>query len=447
VSERVNAWVVPAYIMLCIVLGGSSVRQWENSVLQLAGVVVIGWVVASARAEPTMPRARPLLAIAIATLILVIAQLVPLSPSIWKSLPGRDPIALGFAALGYSSPSLPLSLAPHRTLESAYGLIPPLAAFMAIVALRAHSERAVAGIVLAGALLSVLLAALQVSSGSSQAWVHLYENVSPGAVGFFANRNHMATLLLVAVPFSAALIAAGHPHIQSRTTAFALAALGTGSLLLIAIGLILNGSLAAMVLAAPVIAFSVLLLPILLRFRRMLVPFAALAFLASAAMFATSWIGSDVATVETDSLYSRGQIWDLTLRAIADSFPLGTGLGTFSGVYALQEDPAAVTVAWVNHAHNDFLELLLETGLPGLILILTFLGWFALQTARVWRSPFSTLFAKASTIAAAVILAHSVVDYPLRTASIAAIFGACLGMMTGPPRQGRSDEAKHVRIA
>ena len=73
-------------------------------------------------------------------------------------------------------------------------------------------------------------------------------------------------------------------------------------------------------------------------------------------------------------------------------------------------EPATVTVAWVNHAHNDYLELLLETGLAGLLLILAFLTWFVVQAARVWRSPFSSLFAKAATIAAAAILAHSIVD-------------------------------------
>ena len=93
--------------------------------------------------------------------------------------------------------------------------------------------------------------------------------------------------------------------------------------------------------------------------------------------------------------------------------------------------PPEVTVAWVNHAHNDYLELLLETGLPGLLLMLAFLGWFVLQTARVWRSPFASLFAKAATIAAAAILVHSIVDYPLRTASIVAIL-AGLSRNDGP---------------
>ena len=447
-SARPGPLIVPALLLLCILLGGSSVQVWQNTALQLVAVLIIGLIVALPRSGPNEPATRLLIALAIAAVVLVIIQLVPLPPGLWQNLPGRAPLALGFATLGYPLPPLPLSWTPYKTLESAFSLLPPAAILLAILRMRDQSERSIASVVIVGALLSVVLGALQAASSGPQSWVYLYKYASPGAVGFFANRNHMATLLLAAVPFSAALFAAGHPHIRSRSTAFAMAALGAGGLALILVGLILNGSLAALALAAPVVVFSGLLLPAGWRLRRILIPVAVLAFAAGIAVLATSWIRSDVvASVETDSLYSRSQIWSLTLRAIADTFPAGTGLGTFTGVYAMQEDPATVTVAWVNHAHNDYIELLLEAGLLGLLLMLAFFAWFIVRTAQVWRSPFSSLFAKAATIAAAAVLAHSIVDYPLRTTAIAAIFAACLGMMAGPPRRSRSDEARHVRIA
>ena len=447
-TGRLQGWIVPVLIILCVLLGGSSNAVWEDAVLQGLSILVIGWTVASKPAGSTGRDARPLIALVIAALALVLVQLIPLAPDWWMLLGGREPIALGFTALGYPVPWLPLSWSPHKTLESANALLPPLAVLLTIIVLRAHSERSVAAVVIVGALLSVVLGALQLASTGPEAAVYIYKYTNPGAVGFFANRNHMATLLLAAVPFAAALFAAGHPHIRSKTTAIGMAVLGAGGLLLILVGLLLNGSLAALALAAPVVAFSLLLLPMGWRFRRFVIPIAVLVFVVSVAVLATSWIRSDiVASAETDSLYSRGQIWSLTLQAIAETFPAGTGVGTFTGVYALQENPATVTVAWVNHAHNDYLELLLETGLPGLLLMLLFLAWFCAQAIRVWRSPFSSLFAKAATIASAAILAHSIVDYPLRTAAIAAIFGACLGMMVQSPRHGRSDEARHVRIA
>jgi O-antigen ligase len=439
---------VPAFVLLALLLGGSSNNLWQSALLQLIGIVLIVLAAAVRRPERTGRDARVLLALTACALVLVVAQLIPLSPSLWRALPGREPVALGLTALGYPLPSLPLSLAPEESLQSAFGIIPPLAAMLAVIVIRAHRERWIAGAVILGALASVLLGALQSASPGPEAWVYIYKYTSPGAVGFFSNRNHMATLLLAAIPFAAALFAAGHPQLRSRTVAIAMVVLGGGGLLLILAGLVLNGSLAALAMAGPVVAFSALLVPTGWKYRRIVIPVAALAFVVAIAVLATSWIRSAApVNVQTDSLYSRGQIWALTMQAIGSTFPFGTGLGTFTGVYALHENPAATTVAWVNHAHNDYLELLLETGVPGLLLMLAFLAWFVVQTVRVWRSPFASLFGKAATIAAAAMLAHSIVDYPLRTTALAVLFGACVGMMAQPPRQSRSDEARHIKIA
>jgi O-antigen ligase len=83
----------------------------------------------------------------------------------------------------------------------------------------------------------------------------------------------------------------------------------------------------------------------------------------------------------------------------------------------------------------------METGLPGIILLVGFLLWWARQTASVWRRSTADRFAQAATIASAVILMHSLVDYPLRTATMSAIFAACLALMAQPrlrdPEQAR----------
>ena len=446
--SRLVGLSVPVLVLLSLLLGGSSNELWQSNVLQLLAIVLLGLVLAGPLSEPLGQGARPLIALVIAAFALALIQLVPLPPDLWKAIRGREPVVLGFAALGYPTPWLPLSLSPQKTLQSAFALIPPVAVMLAVIVTRAHTERSIAGVVIVGALASVVLGALQMASTGPEAWAYIYKYTNPGAVGFFSNRNHMATLLLAALPFAAALFAAGHPHIRSRSTAFAMTAMTVGGAGLILFGLVLNGSLAAMALAVPVIAFSILLLPVGWRFRRFVVPVAVVAFAVSIALLATSWAGSVVAgNPQLDSVYSRGEIWSQTLRIIMATLPIGTGLGTFTGVYAMHENPALVTVAWVNHAHNDYLELLLETGIPGLLLMVAFLSWFVIQAIRVWRAPFSSLFAKAATIAAAAMLAHSIVDYPLRTTAMAVVLGACLGMMAGPPRQRRSDEARHVKIA
>ncbi len=303
---RLKAIIAPAFLLICILLGGSSVAKLQNGALQLLGILVIEIIVALPRAGSTLRDAKPLIGFAIAAIAIVVLQLIPLPPSIWQSLPGREPLALGFTTLGYPLPSMPLSWAPYRTLESSYALLPPLAVLLAILALREHSERSIGTIVIAGALLSVLLGALQTASAGPDSWFYLYKSASPTAVGLFANRNHMATLLLTAIPFAAALFAAGHPHLRTKTIALAMAGLGAGSLLLLLVELILNGSLAALALAPPVVAFSALLLPVGWRFRRVLIPVAILAFAVSIGVLATIWIRSDIVASVERTRFIRG---------------------------------------------------------------------------------------------------------------------------------------------
>src|SRR5437764_3555743 len=103
-----------------------------------------------------------------------------------------------------------------------------------------------------------MLGALQVvSAGSDSPW-YLYQETNRGlGVGFFANANHMADLLVVALPFIAALAAAGRSRNIQRYSAL-LTVLAAVALLLI-VGIALNGSLAGYALAVPVIAASFLI--------------------------------------------------------------------------------------------------------------------------------------------------------------------------------------------
>ena len=175
--------------------------------------------------------------------------------------------------------------------------------------------------------------------------------------------------------------------------------------------------------------------------------------LAAVVLLAVKPIGSDVLQRNpSTSLTGRFEIWHKTGEALRDSFPAGTGLGTFEKVYGLQEDPTNVANEYVNHAHNDFLELILELGLPGAILLALFLAWWGVSSVRIWTSPVSTPAARAATIATGAVLAHSVVDFPLRTAAISAVFAICIALMQlqlGAPvaaKRGEKRPSRHVQL-
>jgi hypothetical protein len=85
-------------------------------------------------------------------------------------------------------------------------------------------------------------------------------------------------------------------------------------------------------------------------------------------------------------------------------------------------------------------------------LILAFLLWWARRTVTIWRTEDADYFARAATVASAAILAHSLVDYPLRTAAIGAVFAMCCALMAEPRAKARRSrrreedkpEARHL---
>ncbi|MGZ8312015.1 MAG: O-antigen ligase family protein, partial [Allosphingosinicella sp.] len=171
---------------------------------------------------------------------------------------------------------------------------------------------------------------------------------------------------------------------------------------------------------------------------------------AGVALVLSSPMGNNLTTEEArTTTSSRYTTFSQTLAASAEYFPVGSGVGTFQQVYRARENPADATTEYINHAHSDLIELLLETGLPGAILFILFLWWWIRRLFAIWRATEPDPFARAATIASAAVLAHSAVDYPLRTAAISALFALCLALMAEPrPKVRRSersrDSARHL---
>lgn len=441
--QRGRSILVASYLLLCILLGGSGQGIWRNLALQLLGIALIAWATLFP-AKPEDRNDQPVFLYLLGALgaAVVLVQLVPLPPEVWPRLPGRAAIAEGFALLGGEVPSLPVSIAPYRSVMTLFAVIPALAMFLAVKMLRPSPAWLAFAIVL-GLSVSIATSALQVAGGA-RSWAYLYPYTNTGAVGLFANRNHMGTLLLVSIPFAAALLVSARSDRggskQGRV------AIGVATLMLVIVGIVLNGSLVAIALALPVMVASAALVPAATRWRRLALPLATLGVLGAIAVLAANPVGGSARLGAETSVQSRAEIWATTAEAIRDSFPVGTGLGTFALTYRQYEDPSLVTPEYVNHAHNDYLELALELGLAGALLMALFLGWWVIAAVKVWTSPLTTPYGRAATIAAAVILAHSIVDYPLRTSSIAAIFGAAIALIAQRLRTTPSQSTRHVKL-
>lgn len=445
--------ILPLYVLLCIVLGGSTQSLLGSLILQLVGIGVLGWAVLTQPRGALPPPARFLAIVALLSLLLFALHLVPLPAAIWSALPGREVLAGGFDLLGQRRPAIPLSVTPHHTLATLPTLVPALAVLAAMLLRSSFKTEWLTAALLLGTFAAVLLGALQVGSADPQAsgWYFYRHSNFGSATGFFANSNHMGALLLVSVPFLVALVRRLRERSSSARAGSAGLILALAGLLVLGVGMMLNGSLAVLLLGLPVLAMSAAMLkPQRMALRRQAVLAAGISLAVVLAVLLTPF-GARLVGEGSASLGGRGRMWSTTAQAIADFAPLGSGIGSFQEVYSLFEQPAAVTGTVVNHAHNDYLEILLETGVPGLILLLLFLWWWVPRAAMMWRPHAADAFGQAAAIASGTLLLHSIVDYPLRMPALNAIFAACLAIMAMPRRQrpGEAEDlwpTRHLRI-
>lgn len=452
--NRFRTALAAAYLVLCLVLGGASAGgAIGNGVLQILAVIIILLHIWS-RGAPPLPSDGRVLVLLFAIFAAVAAlQLVPLAPALWGQLPGRDVAVRSLALLRLDPATMPASLDPRRTLASLLWLLPPTAMFLVATRLTRDERSVVAKVLLAVAVATIALGALQLFGGSASP-LRFYEITNPDrSVGFFSNANHVATLLLCSLPFAVLFVARAKKKDggvrEGRGFIYA------GTAIFIAIGIAINGSLAGYGLLIPTAAASLFL------YRRTTVGKAnkrtwwtiAVAAMLFTGISAFGPLNDQRIASKFDGSNTVGRKISIptTIEAAKDHLPIGSGLGTFRDIYRTYEPAADVTYVYVNHAHNDYAELALELGIPGLLLILAFLWWWGSRSVAAWRDEYhGAALARAGSIAIGVALLHSLVDYPLRTSAIAALIALCAGFMVQPPaarsrasRNSRQAQARH----
>lgn len=445
--------IVPGFILLCLVLGGSAQGIWTNAALQLGAVAIIAWALLARPAPPLSDAARGLAMIAGLTVLLIGLQLVPLPAALWTALPGRDFVVEGLRLIGAAPGWSPLSLTPHATMDTALTLLPPLAVLVAMLWTGAYRGAWLAVAILAVILAAVLLGALQVGSADplTSQW-YLYRRTNHGvATGFFANSNHMGALLVIGVPILFALARDLRDRATNVRAKSAILLLAVSGVLVLLLGIVLNESLAVLLLGPPVVlASATILLPRQASLRWPLAGIAVLGGLATLAAYVSPLhdriVGGNMTSIE-----ERQVMWANTASAIPDFLPWGSGVGSFATLYPRYEAPETVTPTFNSHAHNDYLEIALETGAPGILLLIVFLIWWGARTRSIWSSTAADPYAQAATIVTAALLLHSMVDYPLRTAALSAVMAAFLAIMARPRAPRPRAEAdlwptRHARI-
>jgi len=438
-SIRPLAWLAYFYLPLLLIAGGggSPAPLSELFCELLAAFCLVAWVWLNGPAAIAAHRS---LALAVGLIAAVPAvQLIPLPAYLWHELPGRalltDTLTLVEAENGW----WPLSVAPQRTLEALLSLLPPLLAMLTVACLSLQERDSLLRIITGFGILSVIVGAAQIASGASR--LQFYAGAQPGILyGFQANRNAQVDVLLIVM---LAAVAACQRSAQNSRAAAGMVGLLI-AILLISAGL--TGSRMGIALAPFVLLWCLSLRPWYHPAQGPVFnwPVLAIVGLASAGIAFAILQSRPFERVWTRFNFVgeyRPDIWRDTVFAIGEYWPTGSGIGTFTRMIGAAERLEAIGPTLPNRAHNEYLELLLEAGLPGAI---AWLLVIVLAVTATWRSlqgrttvPQAQAVFTAGTLTIAFL--HSLVDYPLRSMALAGLVGVAAAFVLAPPRSGTLD--------
>ena len=131
-------------------------------------------------------------------------------------------------------------------------------------------------------------------------------------------------------------------------------------------------------------------------------------------------------SVETETRYEVAQA---TLGYWQDYLLFGSGAGTYQYVFPKYRTPDISS--FYNHAHNDVLQLASETGLVGILLLVSIVlySWFtAIRAMALRRDPLSIGLAFAATMGILALSIHSFVDFNHQIPANAATFMVILAL-------------------
>ena len=352
---------------------------------------------------------------------------------------------------------LSLTIAPDQTLKMAQLSLVYLVCFVAVVVLvRTHAQmRALAWTLVASGVLQAVLGVVFFSAGMSfRFFGYLYD--FRDVQGTFANRNHMAAYMVICLATGIGLMLS-----QFSGSANGEAArrwqerLATGLRFLLSGKMLLRLLLVVMVVALVLtrsrmgnasffIAMLVAGMLALYAWRR-LAP-VTLALIVSLVVIDVlmigSWIGLNrvVERMEQTALLKEDKRGEETFEerqvasvastaTVRDNWLTGTGAGTFEIAFKPQRTPDIRSR--YNHMHNDYLEILSDTGVFGLALLG---GVVLLSLRRAWsvlRTHGSNLargMAFASLMSITAMAVHATVEFNLYIPAVALTFCVMLAL-------------------
>jgi O-Antigen ligase len=430
-NPSVQFWVLTSFLVLVFVTGGSSrVDVHSLAILRPASVIACAFACITLRKQQIF-RWKWTLGLFSAIFFLAALHVAPVSSAIWQSLHGSAELGQVEKLTDLNSAWRSFTLAPVNGWQSLWSLSTALAIILLGVQLKRDDMYRLLVVIIALAAISGFIGLLQ-SIGGPQGPLYFYRVTNNGsAVGLFANRNHAATLLACLFPMLA-VYASTDNAVEGRHRRPLFAA----AIAIVLVPLILvTGSRSGMVAALIGLVGGAVL------YRRpekngkakskSVEPALVLAGLSVVSLGFITFFFSRAEAINRLFANMPGEdnridFWKVSTDLFWQYFPLGSGSGSFVEIYRLAEPMGLLNASYLNHTHNDWLEIVVTFGLPAMILCAGAGGLYLVRTVQLWTAMNglrqSVAFARMAGIVIALIGIASVSDYPLRAPIIMAIF-------------------------
>lgn len=417
------------FVVLCV--GGGASRANVPGQVVVRGAAWVILVVAAIWAEPPKWHRAPVpVMILIAALFLVLVQLIPVPPSFWEALPGRAVVTLPAKIAGEAQPWRPIAIVPGAALNAASSLVVPFAILLLAIGLRElEIERSVT-MLLALVVASTLVGLMQFTGVGFD---HPLINDTPGDVnGGFANRNHFALFLAIGCLLAPVWALSGGKRWRLPVA--------LGLVLLFVLTILATGSRAGMLLCVIALAIAAPLSRKRLRFTlnrapRWLWPAVIVSLISVVCLAVLLSVAADRAASITRAFNldaaqdMRARGFSTVIVMLRTYFPIGAGFGGFDPLFRMFEPFELLKLSYFNHAHNDYLEIILDGGLAGGLLLATGLVWWVVASVRVWRKESSV--GQLGSAVLLLVLVASIADYPARTPMIMAVVALSAVWLSG----------------
>lgn len=420
-----------AWILLCVLLlvmqaaGGASRADALGQVVVRGAAWLLLIIAILFCGRPDARGGGPVVLLFAAACVLLLLQLIPLPPSIWAVLPGRDVITHASAVAGEPQVWRPWSIVPAATLNALFSLVVPATTLWLALCLREEERGRLTGVLLFLAFASAVVGLIQ---GSSLAFDNPLINETVGTVsGVFANRNHFALQMAIGCVLA---LAWGFGQASGRSSR---GIIGIGLALLFLLSILVSGSRMGALLGSLGLATGFLLSLSGIRCALARYPgwaFTALVSTAAVSIIGLVLLGASAGRARSiDRLFAVDPGQDMRTRGLStvmsaarEYFPAGSGVGGFDPIFRLHEPFGLLKPTYFNHAHNDFMEVAVDAGLPGLVLLAATLCWWGWASIKAWRagSARQAVRAKMGSALLLLLIVASLVDYPARTPVIMA---------------------------